>query len=551
MDESVYSGYHIFHTRDFMDDLYRMILVDDEDEVRGRISSKISQDSGFTVVGAAGNGYDALELIEKLSPHVVLTDIKMPFIDGIELASIIRRDYPTVRVAFITGYDEFDYAREAIELNVSSYLTKPVTQGDISRFLDKLKLELDNEIKEKYNRELLRKRYEASIPLIIDNYFISFLVSSSSGNAGDIENLKTYGVSLDDCPYLLSFIKMERDDSTRDVMEYEKRKLSLRSVLQTIVERYGYDYYSFLFNDGIVLLVKEKGKLFLRDIDTVFFEMVKKAERFLSVRIDIGISTMHRSFPQLLQAYEEAGKALAYSKFLNAGRIVYIEQLEEARKPKLLSLGDSDVRNLEHTVKFGTDSEIRNLMESFKLNALRDNKAIANYRPYTINLMHIMVSYADSIGVDLSEVIDGDVLDIMIKFRSLEQMFDWALLVFLKLRELNLTTKMTSSQKLLDRAIHYIDNHFTDPGISMEMVCDEMGISISYISLLFKKEKETTFVKYLTSVRMEKAKELLKLTGDKIIDIAGKCGYNEVYYFSHSFKKYAGMSPKKYREEVS
>ena len=533
-----------------MEELYKLILVDDEDEVRGRISSKISNDSGFTVVGAAGNGYDALELIEKLSPHVVLTDIKMPFIDGIELASLIRRDYPTVRVAFITGYDEFDYAREAIELNVSSYLTKPVTQGDISRFLDKLKAELDKEIKEKYNLELLKSRFEQSIPLIIDNYFISYLVSTTAGNAGDIENLKAYGVSLDEGHYLLSYIKMERDEAIQDVMEYEKRKLSLRSVIQSIMERHSYDYYSFLFNDGIIFIIKEKGKLFLREVDQVFYEMQKKAERFLSARIDIGISSLHREFRQLHQAYEEAGKALAYSKFLNAGRIIYIDQLED-HQPKILNLSDSEIRNLEHTVKFGSDNEIRNLMETLKLNALRDNKTIANYRPYIINMLHIMVNYSDSIGLDLNTLIGGDVLDEMVKFRSLDQMFDWALSIFLKLRELNLTTKMTSSQKLLDRAVRYIDDHYEDPVISMERVCDELGISVSYLSLLFKKERETTFVKYLTSVRMEKAKEYLKLTGDKIIDIAGKCGYNEVYYFSHSFKKYTGLSPKKYREEVS
>ncbi len=533
-----------------MEELYKLILVDDEDEVRGRISSKISADSGFSVVGTAGNGYDALDLIEKHSPHVVLTDIKMPFIDGIELASIIRRDFPTVRVAFITGYDEFDYAREAIELNVYSYLTKPVTQGDISRFLNKLKAELDQEIKEKYNLELLRNRFEQSIPLIIDNYFVSYLVSTSAGNAGDIENLKSYGVSLDDSNYLLSFIKMERDESIQDVMEYEKRKLSLRSVIQSIMERHSYRHYSFLFNDGIVFIIKEKGKLFLREVDQVFYEMLKKAERFLSVRIDIGVSSLHREFQQLHRAYEEAGKALAYSKFLNAGRIIYIDQLEED-KPKVLNLSESEIRNLEHTVKFGTDQELRNLMETLKLNALRDNKTIANYRPYIINLLHIMVSYADSIALDLNSLLGGDVLEEMVKFRSLEQMFDWALSVFLKLREMNLTTKMTSSQKLLDRAIRYIHDHFADPAISMEMVCEELGISISYMSLLFKKERETTFVKYLTSVRMEKAKEYLKLTGDKIIDIAGKCGYSEVYYFSHSFKKYTGMSPKKYREEVS
>ena len=190
--------------------------------------------------------------------------------------------------------------------------------------------------------------------------------------------------------------------------------------------------------------------------------MVKKAERFLSLRINIGVSSLHKSFKGLQDAYEEAGKALAYSKFLNAGRIVYIDQLEE-HKPKLLSLSESEIRTLEHIIKFGTDSEIRNSLESLKLNALRDNKTVANYRPFIINLMHIMVSYSESIGVDLTEVMGGDVLDTVMKIRSLDQVFDWALGLFLKLRELNITTKMTSSQKLLDRAVHYINSNFTDP----------------------------------------------------------------------------------------
>ncbi|MBF9018909.1 MULTISPECIES: helix-turn-helix transcriptional regulator [unclassified Oceanispirochaeta] len=110
---------------------------------------------------------------------------------------------------------------------------------------------------------------------------------------------------------------------------------------------------------------------------------------------------------------------------------------------------------------------------------------------------------------------------------------------------------MTNSQRMLDNAVNFMEKNYTDPKISMESVCDEMGMSISYLSLLFKKEKQTTFVKYLTMIRLEKAKDLLGLTSEKIIDIAGKCGYNEVYYFSHSFKKYTGVSPKKYREEIN
>jgi len=531
-----------------VDELYKMILVDDEDEVRGRISSKISEGSGFSIVGTAGNGYDALELIEKHSPHVVLSDIKMPFIDGIELATIIKRDFPTIRVAFITGYDEFDYAREAIELKVSGYLTKPLTQNDISRFLTKLKIDLDEEFKEKYNMDILRKRYEESIPLVIDNYFSSYLVSSTSSRNEDIENLKQYGISLDDTKYLLSFIKIERRETYWDVVEFEKLKLSVRSVINSILERHNFDHYSFMFSDGIIFLVKEKGKFFLRDIDSVYYEMVKMSEKFLSVNIDIGVSDLHREFSQLYMAYEEASKAIGYSKFLNAGRIVYINQLEKS-KPKVLSLKENDIKNIEYNVKFGSESELRNVIGSLKLNALRDSKTITNYRPYIINMMNVLVNFSDSIDADINEIIGDDIFQKMLQFHSLDQLFDWVLSILLKLRDLNLNTKMTNSQRLLDSAVNYIHSNYRDPKISMEVVCEELGISISYMSLLFKKHKETTFVKYLTSVRIEKAKELLKLTGDRIVEIAGQCGFNDVYYFSHCFKKYMGVSPKKYREE--
>jgi len=157
-----------------MNENYKMILVDDEDDVRGRIISKIKSESGFTVVGKAGNGFDALELIEKYKPHVVLTDIKMPFIDGIQLARIIRRDYPTTKVAFISGYDEFDYAREAIELNVVSYLMKPVSSEDLDQFFVKLKKLLDDEIDFLSNTENLRNEYNNSLPLLVNTYLNSY-----------------------------------------------------------------------------------------------------------------------------------------------------------------------------------------------------------------------------------------------------------------------------------------------------------------------------------------------------------------------------------------
>jgi len=526
-----------------------MILVDDEDEVRGRISSKISEESGFTVVGAAGNGYDALELIEKHSPHVVLTDIKMPFIDGIELATIIKRDHPATRVAFITGYDEFDYAREAVELHVSSYLTKPVTQNDISRFLDRLKAELDDEFKKQYNLEILRKRYEESLPLIIDNYFTSFLITSTEPSPGDIENLKHYGVYLDDGSYLLALIQLERSADLEDVMEYEKRKLSVRSVIKTILERNHHSFYSFHFNDGLVFIIKEEGPLFRKKIDTVFYEMVQMNRKFLSARIDIGVSTLHTRFGQLKEAYLEAEKALGYSQFLNTGRIVYIDQLEE-EKPRMISLGEPEIKAVEYALKFGTSASLEDLLGQMKDRAIRERPDVTSFKLYVINLAGIVVNFAETLEGDPQELLGGDILEKMTSFRNPEQLFDWVLGVLLRLKEAQLDRKMTNSQRLLDRAVSYIDQNYTNPDISMDGVCEYLGISISYLSLLFKKHKDTTFVKYLTGVRMEKARELLTLTDHRIIEIAEKCGYRDVYYFSHSFKKFMGVSPKRYREEI-
>ena len=242
--------------------IYKMILVDDEDEVRGRISSRISEETGFTVVGTAGNGHDALELIDRTSPHVVLTDIKMPYIDGIELASIIRRDYPTVKIAFLTGYNEFDYAREAVNLHVHSFLTKPLTEEAIRTFLTSLKSELDAEFEENYSRRMIQRQYEESAPLLMQQCFTTVLVRSDRSISSEIEQLRALGVDLDRTGYVVAYLSVERNTQHWNVIEYEKLKLSVRTNIDKILSIEELSFYSFLFHDGIVLVVHAVKKPF-------------------------------------------------------------------------------------------------------------------------------------------------------------------------------------------------------------------------------------------------------------------------------------------------
>lgn len=528
-------------------DYYKLILVDDEDEVRGRISSKISKESGFQIVGTAGNGHDALELIDMHLPHVVITDIRMPYIDGLELAGIIKQEYPTIRVAFITGYDQFDYAREAIELGVRSYLTKPLTQSDISDFLIKLKTELDEEFRQNSNREYIQTRYEESLPLLIDNYFSSFLSNAAPGADLEIRSLAKHGITLMDKNASVALIHVERDEVNPDIFIREKKKLLIRTSVKDILLRRGLEFYHFLYLDGVVFVIVRSGATFPGDLDEALLESVQTAEMYHSMKIDIGVSAEFRGYGGLRIAYLAAQRALEESAFLNTGRIAYIEQLENS-SPRAVVLDESDSRTMEYVIRFGSDKELDSVIDGEIKKIGNSMDGPSDYRLYMLNLVNLVIHFSSAIGVDITELNGGDVLDTIARFAGPEQMFVWFRNIVYRLRENNLRMKMTNSNLLLNNAISYMKLNYPDPDLNLERTCDSAGISVSYLSLLFKKNIGRTFVKYLTELRLDKAQELLKYSGDRIIEIAEKCGYRDVYYFSHSFKKNMGMSPKKYRE---
>lgn len=526
---------------------YKIILVDDEDEIRGRISSKITPESGFVVVGTAGNGYDALELIERLAPQVVLTDIRMPYIDGIELAGIIRREHPTVRIGFITGYDEFDYARQAIKLNVRSYLTKPLTQEEISGFLSRLKDELDEEYRDNYNRERMRERYERSLPLLVENYFVSLLASGGAGSERDVEEMRQCGVCLDDTRYILAFALVERNPEHWGAIEFEQLKLSVRGRLGALLTLEEFEHYDFMFRDGIAYVVKEKGSDFGRAVDVVLDRMARTTEHFLSVRLDVGVSGPHSGFGQLRQAWDEAGEALARGRYNPVSHVTYHSELG-GLAANAVKFREGDAISLEHALRYGTEGQLEATLASLKESAARDSPGAGNIGLYVVGAVGVVADYAASMGQDLNEAAGADVIETMAGFRSLDQLFAWVAMAAAKIRERSRAAKAGNAERMLERAIATLRRDYADPDLTMDKVCDELGISASYLGQLFKKYKDSSFVRFLTGVRIDKAKELLSTTGDRVVEIALACGYRDAYYFSHSFKKVAGVSPKRYRE---
>ncbi|MDP2424988.1 MAG: response regulator [bacterium] len=528
-----------------MQENYKLLLVDDEDEVRGRISSLIDKHSGFEVIGKAGNGHDAYELVEELRPDVVLTDIKMPFIDGIELARLLKRDFPTVKVAFISGYDEFKYAQEAIALNVISYLMKPLTSEDINHFLRDLKVLLDEEYHRKFNIEAAMRHYHDSLPLIINHSINSMLISSEISQE-QIARLSLYGMNLQPGKFVACLLEVESSEDSEELIALEKLRVLLEELMSSSFEQYPLKHHLIVQN-GIFLFVKEHITPILRDIDAFLYELLQTAEQYMNMRIRAGISAVFHQFEHLSEAYKETKKAIRYGKFLNTGRIVYISEVEN-KETKRIILDVEDIKEIENTAKFGTIEEIKAMLRSRKKLIEEQNGVIVAHDLFVVSLANIILNFAQSINSDTEDLVGSRLLETMMSFTDVDHLFEWTEETLLRLRKRYIETSLSRTDEMLEKAMRYVQEHYTDADLSLNQVCDYLDISISYLSMLMKREKNLSFNKYIVQVRMEKAKEYLRTTNLKIIDISLLCGYNEVYYFSHSFKKYTGESPKQYRE---
>ena len=238
--------------------LYRIMLVDDEEEVRKAMIHKMDWEAlGFTVTGDAENGEDALEKLEQLEPDVIMTDIRMPYMDGLTFIARVREQYPFIKILILSGYDDFEYAKQAIKLNVTEYILKPVNGEELAEILRKVRISLDEEIEQRRNISILQESYLGNLP-ILREVFLNDLVCRTADISSAVSKLKEYGIDiLDARKWLAAVIYMEHMDQTDERVLAQHQELIPISV-RSLVEDHLRPYFRFaVFNsaDGITVVV--------------------------------------------------------------------------------------------------------------------------------------------------------------------------------------------------------------------------------------------------------------------------------------------------------
>ncbi|MEG1777975.1 MAG: response regulator, partial [Angelakisella sp.] len=314
--------------------LYRIMLVDDEEEVRTGIINKIDWEAaGFEVVGDAENGEEGLEKLELLDPDVVLTDIRMPYMDGLTMSERIRQIHPSVKIVIFSGYDDFEYAKQAIKLNIIEYILKPVNVEELTAILGRIKKTLDDEIEQRRNVRSLRESFVKNLPILKDHFLQNLVHGQVESNRIPLL-LKEYHITRADAKEWVvaqAIINTPQPpEGAPELSLHHEAELIPISVKQLIDEKLGVycRFNTFRSALGICIVAAlDEGKS-IESFVSVLDDICRECKRILEVPVTIGIGQCCPSLSLLEKSYHESRDALGYRTMMGDGRVIYIKDVE-------------------------------------------------------------------------------------------------------------------------------------------------------------------------------------------------------------------------------
>lgn len=527
--------------------MYTVIVADDEEEIRRALVKKMDWNSlGFELVGEASNGAEALELVEKLGPDLLLTDIMMPFIGGIELARQVREVRPSTQIAFLTGYEVFEYAKKAIQYNIISYILKPISSEEMGVELVKIRKLIDKKFEQFRSSEQAREHLDTLsfvMPLLLDGYTHadSKQHRGSIISEADKQGLLVPGSETSYCVLVTSV----SDESGINVTS----KATVNS-FDLILDKY-LQHVSFFANGRVVTLLHGTLRTLEKYLHIAVEDISQSVRRIMNCQASIGISRISDDILNLHELYVEAMNAISYNND-TAGSIRYISDVENDYFSDI-EMFENFVAEEERLVRGGLSREAGEACDK-----LFD--AMSNVSKYKLSANFIVPNLTSSVYKILYSVVDKEHADRLqeqcpLQMTDLNGNIDNIRAYCRKLcvlaAELVEDQCQKSGSRHCELALEIINKEFSDPDISLVSVSRQIAVSPNYLSALVRKETGSTFIELLTRRRMEEAQQLLKYPAFKVKDVATKCGYTDQHYFSYSFKKETGMSPIQFKKQNS
>lgn len=534
----------------------KVFLVEDEMVIRRGIKNSIDwEKEGYIFCGEASDGELAYPMIIKEKPDILITDIRMPFMDGLELCKLVKKELPNIKILILSGYDEFDYAKEAIRLGVTEYLLKPISSG---KLLEALNGVSESIRREKEDKDLVRK-YMEEMRENTEHEKQKFFEQMIAGNlsmADALETGKKYEMNFSAGMYnllLFRFTLGEENRKSGELLgeaEYAIEKLTER--LEYVFEfQRGVEGWAFLLMADNEEQMSERVKELSKDLEEIM-------KNYSTIAYFGGIGQPVARLRELEESFREAERALAARFTMELNRIISVEDIRMAQNVDTLddieitSFGEIEKTRtmLEKFLNNGAEDEIDEFVDVYINELPEENLKSVLMRQYIIMDAYIvMMSFCEKIeGIEGEMQAQSEELKNSMKtIQTLEEIKNYIRMLLKKIIGVRDTISGRRYSDIIEIAKDQIRKTYMSDEISLNTIAAEVGMSPSYFSSIFSKEMGKTFVEYLTEIRMDRAKELLMCSSMKTSEIGYEVGYKDPHYFSYIFKKTQNCTPKEFR----
>lgn len=534
--------------------MLKMIIADDEIIVREGLLDIINwNEYGVEIIGEATDGQEAFDLCMKLKADILLTDIRMPFMDGLEAAMKMKESGANIKIIFFSGIQDFNYAKTAVNVNAEGYILKPLEVNELKEVISKVVNKVLAERERETRFSQLKLQMQENFGTLREKFLRNLVLGVYKNEQDIVEKLNYFKIAFrNDESICVAVIQIdEYYGLTRDYSEGDKQLLNfaVTNISDEILENYTTGN-SFCINENEFVLIFKYDNLMENKLDLMLNDLMTCLKGFVKASLSVGVGKKVTAVYEAAISYKAAATALQYKFYTGKGSIMHINDMHPTDANNLFADLLEKENRLMSLIKLGDENATEELLNDIFTHLCSDKAYTIEYvQGVCAEFVYITSRSIYELGENLDNILKSRV-EILEDIYSKEDIFDlkaYMCGILTSVAE-HFSKKYTQKNGKVISDIKSIIEKSYMKDISINRISEQVFLSPNHISMIFRQETGETITDYITKIRMEKAKELLGNLDNKILEVAEAVGYEDASYFSKVFKKYTGIYPQKFRQ---
>ncbi|KIL38987.1 hypothetical protein SD70_22865 [Gordoniibacillus kamchatkensis] len=528
--------------------MYSLLIAEDEGWMRDVLAAAAYwEQCGITRIFEASNGEEAYRIVQANKVDFILSDIRMPVMDGLELLAKAKERSPDIEIVMLTGFDDFDYVRSAMRLGAYDYLLKPASDDELVQLFLKLSRHKNAKQAEQYRIAMEQSAWKQSKQLLQEQFLASWFSGRKTDYGWFQQKCKELDVAWLPHRYVVFLFEadqlhvLQNHFGQRDM---ELLQYGIRNIAEEYLKERGLQFHIFTVDERMAVWCEAGADP--AETEALLGGIRQSAKRFIKITVSVGISKQHSAETEAFQAYIEALNSLKMKLYLGNDQTYFFDELQFEGDRQLFHRELQ--QKLHNCVVAGNEEELHAILSAL-FDEIRRKKIAVQPLDQMLQLMMQMVSESASFdGADMPLGHSED--EWMGKVRAMDTIDEIEAYVtssFQHAARQAAEKRKQRKSKLITDILRFLEEHYSED-ISLQTLAEQFYVNSSYLSRLFKEEAGQIYTKYMMQLRIEKAKHLLKSTHKKVYEVSEEVGYTDVKYFNKIFKDMTGLTPAEYRD---